>query len=126
MARSKNSCTQPILSGARKATKDFEWHGMQIKAGETVLALNPSGNFDPARFANPREFDPTRKGNRHFTLAGGVHACLGAHLERRELRVLLEEWFKRIPEFRPKPGSDTAVFPGLLSIRNLAIVWEVG
>jgi cytochrome P450 len=115
--------TQPILSSRRTATQDFEWHGVQIKAGDGVACLNPAGNFDPSRFGNPREFDPTRKVNRHFTFVAGIHSCLGAHLARRELRVLLEEWFKRIPEFRVKPGADTTVFPGLLSIRNLPLVW---
>lgn len=115
--------TQPILSSARSAAKDFEWHGVQIKAGDNFSCLIPAGNFDAARFANPRVFDPARTGNRHFTFIAGIHACLGAHLARRELRVLLEEWFKRIPEFRVKPGADTTVFPGLLSIRNLPLVW---
>lgn len=117
--------TQPILSSGRRATKDFEWHGMQIKAGDSFSCFNPAGNFDETRFANPREFDPTRKGNRHFTLVAGVHSCMGGHLARRELRILLEEWFKAIPEFRVKDGADTAVFPGLLSIRNLPLVWDV-
>ena len=117
--------TQPILSSGRRATRDFEWHGIQIKAGDSFSCLNPAGNFDATRFPNPREFDPTRKGNRHFTFVGGVHTCLGAPLARRELRTLLEEWFVRIPEFRVKPGADTTVFPGLLSIRNLPLVWDV-
>jgi cytochrome P450 len=118
--------TQPILSSARHARKDFEWHGVQIKAGDSFSCLNPAGNFDPTHFENPRVFDPTRKGNRHFTLVAGVHSCLGGHLARRELRILLEEWFKRIPNtFRVKPGADTAVFPGLLSIRNLPLEWDV-
>ncbi|MFC0204384.1 cytochrome P450 [Novosphingobium soli] len=117
--------TQPILSSARTATKDFEWHGVQIRKGDSIQCLNPAGNFDPARFADPRTFDPERRANRHFTFVGGVHICLGAHLARRELRLLLEEWFKRIPEFRVKPGADTTVFPGLLSIRNLPLVWDV-
>lgn len=117
--------TQPILSSGRRASRDFEWHGVQIKAGDSFSCLNPAGNFDPTVFANPREFDPTRKPNRHFTFVAGVHLCLGAPLARRELRILLEEWFKRIPEFRVKPGADTTVFPGLLSIRNLPLVWDV-
>jgi cytochrome P450 len=117
--------TQPILSSARTVKHDMEWHGVTLKAGDSVQCLNPSGNFDPARFENPRLFDPTRKGNRHFTFVGGVHLCLGAPLARRELRTLLDEWFKRIPEFRVKPGADTTVFPGLLSIRNLPLVWDV-
>ena len=117
--------TQPILSSGRSVKHDMEWHGVTLKAGDMVQCLNPSGNFDPARFENPRLFDPTRKGNRHFTFVGGVHLCLGAPLARRELRTLLDEWFKRIPEFRVKPGADTTVFPGLLSIRNLPLVWDV-
>ncbi|VWX52794.1 cytochrome P450 [Novosphingobium sp. 9U] len=116
--------TQPILSSARTAKLDFEWHGIQVRKGDSFQCLNPAGNFDPARFDNPREFDPERKANRHFTFVGGVHICLGAHLARRELRVLLEEWFARVPKFRVKPGADTTVFPGLLSIRNLPLVWE--
>ncbi len=118
--------TQPILNTGRRAIKDFEWHGVQIKAGDSFSAMNVSGNFDPTRFENPRVFDPTRKGNRHFTLVGGVHSCLGGHLARRELRMLLDMWFKAIPgEFRIKPGTDSTVFPGLLSIRNLHLVWDV-
>ena len=61
----------------------------QVKAGDTFQCLNPSGNFDPHQFADPRKFDPTRKGNRHYTLIAGVHSCLGGHLARRELRALL-------------------------------------
>lgn len=117
--------TQPILSSTRSAKCDFEWHGQQIKAGDTFQCLNPSGNFDPAQFDDPRTFDPARKANRHFTFVGGVHLCLGAPLARRELRILLDEWFKRIGPFKVKEGTDTTVFPFLLSIRNLPIVWDV-
>ncbi|RYY42586.1 MAG: cytochrome P450, partial [Sphingomonadales bacterium] len=116
--------TQPILSSARRAKKNFEWHGVQVKAGDSFSCFNPGGNFDPARFPDPRTFDPARKANRHMTFVAGVHICLGAPLARRELRILLAEWFRRIPEFRVKPGADTHVHPGLLSIRNLPIVWD--
>jgi cytochrome P450 len=116
---------QPLVNSGRKVKRDFTWHGVEIKAGDWVCAYSTSGNFDPAQFKCPREFDPERKANRHFTLAGGVHICLGAHLARRELRILLDEWFKRIPAFSIKPGADTNMMPGLLSIRNLPLVWEV-
>ncbi|MBE7248928.1 MAG: cytochrome P450, partial [Actinomycetospora chiangmaiensis] len=117
--------TQPILSSARTIKHDVEWHGVQLKAGDVVQCLNPAGNFDESRFGCPRDFDPERKANRHFTFVAGVHLCLGAPLARRELRILLDEWFRRIPAFRVKEGADTTVFPGLLSIRNLPLVWEV-
>jgi cytochrome P450 len=116
---------QPLVNSGRKVKRDFLWHGVEIKAGDWVSVFNSSGNFDPAQFACPHAFDPERQANRHFTLAGGVHLCLGAHLARRELRLLLREWFKRIPAFRIKPGADTTMTPGLLSIRNLPLVWEV-
>ncbi len=116
--------TQPILSSARRAKRDFDWDGVTIKAGESISCLNPAGNFDPTQFDDPRTFDPTRKGNRHFTFVAGVHLCLGAPLARRELRILLDEWFRRIPAFGVKPGADTSVFPGLMSIRNLPLVWD--
>jgi cytochrome P450 len=117
--------TQPILSSKRIARHDLEWHGVTIKEGESVMCLNASGNFDPAQYPNPRTFDAARPINRHFTFVGGAHRCLGAPLARRELWILLEEWFKRIPEFRVKPGADTTVFPSLMSIRNLPLVWDV-
>ena len=116
--------TQPILNTGRRVKEDFEWHGLTLKAGDNVQCYNAAGNFDPSRFADPRTFDPARRNNRHFTFIAGVHLCLGAPLARRELRILLDEWFKRIPEFRIKPGADISVFPGLLSIRNLPLVWD--
>jgi cytochrome P450 len=114
----------PVVNSGRRAKHDFEWHGVTIKKGEQVQCLNAAGNFDPTRFAQPRRFDPARSPNRHLSFIAGVHICLGSSLARRELRILLEEWFKRMPEFRAKPGSDTSVYPGLLAIRHLHIVWN--
>ena len=75
-----------------------------MKAGDWVTVYNTSGNFDEKQFPNPHVFDPERQHNRHYTLSGGIHLCLGAHLAKRELRVLLDEWFKRIPSFEAVPG----------------------
>jgi len=114
----------PVVNSPRRAKRDLEWHGVLIKQGEPVHCLNAAGNYDPSQFADPRRFDAARSPNRHFSFVGGVHICLGAPLARRELRVLLDEWFKRMPEFHVKPGTDTSVYPGLLSIRNLHIEWD--
>ncbi|PKB14371.1 cytochrome P450 [Novosphingobium kunmingense] len=117
--------TQPLVNSFRLVKQDLDWDGVTLKAGDYVTCLNSSGNFDPAQFADPRTFDPARSPNRHYTFVGGVHLCLGAHLARRELRILLDEFLQRIPAFQVKPGADTTVTPGLLSIRNLPIVWSV-
>lgn len=114
----------PVVSSSRHARQDFVWHGIQIRKGDSVRCNNAAGNYDPARFPDPRRFDPRRHANRHFTFVAGVHICLGAALARRELRILLEEWFARMPEFGPKPGSDTTCYPGLLSARHLHISWD--
>lgn len=115
---------QPLVNSGRRIKRTFTWHGVELKEGDWIACINSAGNFDAEQFECPRQFDPERKNNRHFTLVGGVHICLGAHLARRELRVLLQEWLSRVPPFRIKPGADTTVVPGLLSIRNLPIVWD--
>jgi len=114
----------PVVNSGRSVKQDMEWHGVTIKAGEQVQCLNAAGNFDSARFPEPRRFDAARHANRHFTFVGGVHICLGAALARRELRILLEEWFRRIPQFDLVPGSDTSCYPGLMSARHLRIRWN--
>ncbi len=114
---------QPLVNSFRLVKQDLDWDGVTLKAGDYVTCLNSSGNFDPAQFTNPRDFDPARPVNRHYTFVGGIHLCLGAHLARRELRILIDEFVKRVPAFTVKPGADTTVVPGLLSIRNLPIVW---
>lgn len=115
---------QPLVNSFRLVKQDLDWDGVSLKAGDYITCLNSSGNFDPDQFPDPRRFDPARGANRHYTFVGGVHLCLGAHLARRELRILLEEFLARVPTFRVKPGADTTVTPGLLSIRNLPIVWD--
>ncbi|WP_374526942.1 cytochrome P450 [Novosphingobium sp.] len=114
---------QPLVNSFRILKQDLEWDGVTLKTGDYITCLNTSGNFDPAQFPDPRTFDPARSVNRHFTFVGGIHLCLGAHLARRELRILLEEFLARVPTFTVKPGGDTTVTAGLLSIRNLPIVW---
>jgi cytochrome P450 len=116
--------TQPLVNSFRLVKQDLAWDGVTLKAGDYITCLNSSGNFDAAQFPNPRSFDPARQPNRHYTFVGGVHLCLGAHLARRELRILIDEFIQRVPAFRVKPGADTTVTPGLLSIRNLPIVWD--
>lgn len=116
--------TQPLVYSRRTLKRDHTWHGVDMKKGERVMCLVSAANFDPERFENPHGFDPLRQHNGHVTFITGRHICLGAHLARRELRILLEEWFKRVPAFRPRPGADLSVSPGLISILHLPLVWD--
>jgi cytochrome P450 len=115
---------QPVVNAPRLVRKDYEFKGVKLKAGDHIMCFNVAGNFDPAEFERPWEFRLDRPSNRHFTLAGGPHRCLGSHLARREIRIATGEFLRRIPEFRVKPGADTTAFPGLIAMPRLPLVWE--
>jgi cytochrome P450 len=54
-----------------------------------------------------------------------VHRCLGSHLARRELRIALERWHARVPEYELKPDIELHYPMGLRTVENLELVWEV-
>ena len=81
----------------RTAVVDVELGGHTIRAGDKVILWYVSGNFDEAVFADPQRFDVGRSPNDHLTFGkGGPHFCLGAHLARQEVRVVLEELVARV------------------------------
>jgi cytochrome P450 len=114
---------QPLVNSARLIKEDHEIRGVKVRKGDWIQCYNAAGNFDPEEFDNPREVRLDRTPNRHFTLAGGPHRCLGSHLARRELRIALGEFLRRVPPFRLKPGADLTVFPGLIAAPHVPVVW---
>jgi cytochrome P450 len=114
----------PTVNTARVAKVDHEMHGVTIKAGDRVLCLIAAGNFDAREFDDPRSFRTDRNSNRHLTFIAGPHRCLGSHLARREMKIALAEFLRRVPPFRLKPGADRTVAPHMQSMRHLPIVWD--
>ncbi len=84
---------------ARRLTEDVEYKGCPMKAGERVLMNFPGANRDPAVFENPNEVILDRAVNRHVAFGAGIHRCAGSNLARMEVRVSLETWLQRIPDF---------------------------
>jgi cytochrome P450 len=84
---------------ARVVTGDVEFQGCPMKAGDKVLMNFPAANRDPEVFENPDVVDLDRAHNRHVAFGSGIHRCAGSNLARMELRVALEEFLKRIPDF---------------------------
>ncbi len=84
---------------ARLVTGDVRWQGVDMKADDWILLSFPAANRDPAQFDRADEVIIDRELNRHAAFGLGIHRCLGSHLARMELRVALETWLDRIPEF---------------------------
>jgi cytochrome P450 len=76
---------------------DVEVRGTRIRRGDKVLLWFISGDYDERQFTDPFRFDTARSPNPH--LAFGLrspHKCIGEHLARVEIRVLLEELLPRL------------------------------
>jgi cytochrome P450 len=84
---------------ARLVKEDMEWRGVDMKADDWILLSFPAANRDPQQFDRADEVVIDRQVNRHAAFGLGIHRCVGSHLARMELRVALEVWLQRIPEF---------------------------
>ncbi|MEV1169248.1 cytochrome P450 [Nonomuraea sp. NPDC049784] len=84
---------------ARLVKEDMRWNGVDMKADDWVLLSFPAANRDPEQFVQAGEVLIDRQVNRHAAFGLGIHRCVGSHLARMELRVALEVWLERIPDF---------------------------
>lgn len=110
----------------RTVVADMEIAGCPFKAGERVLASIGSANTDPRRMPDAGTFDPERSPNRHLTFGTGAHTCVGNHLARMELRLVLQEWHRRIPAYRLRPGTvlDYSDDNMTRTLAELPLVWD--
>ena len=84
---------------ARLVKQDLHFRGVDMRADDWVLLSFPAANRDPAQFDRAGEVIIDREVNRHAAFGLGIHRCLGSHLARMELRVALEVWLERVPQF---------------------------
>ena len=84
---------------ARRLGEDVEYNGCPMKKDERILMNFPGANRDPEVFENPDEVILDRQLNRHVAFGAGIHRCAGSNLARMELRVAIETWLERIPDF---------------------------
>ena len=93
---------------AREVMKDTVISGCPVKSGNMVLLSFPAANRDPAMFPDADKVVLDRKENRHAAFGLGIHRCVGSNLARMEMTVAIEEWLKRIPDFRLDPAGKVA------------------
>jgi cytochrome P450 len=109
----------------RVTTIDTEVLGVPIPAGSLTNLVVATANRDPALFASPDAIDLDAADRGHFGFGGGIHRCLGSHLARRELRLAVEEFHKRIPDYELAEHADPeVVWPsGTLHLRELPLAF---
>jgi len=94
----------PVIFMRRTLTRDYTMNGQDYRKGDKVVLFYYAANRDEAEFADPERFDITRSPNPHLGFGGaGPHFCLGAHLARRELTVMLRELLTRVPDITAGP-----------------------
>jgi cytochrome P450 len=116
----------PVPSGVpRVATGDVDLpRGYKVPSGTAVMVSYGAANIDPEVFTDPSDVRFDRSPNPHIAFGGGVHRCLGSHLARRELRVTLREWHRRIPDYRIKAGHEKLEYQtGLRHVKDLTLSW---
>ena len=84
---------------ARYVAEDVDYNGCPMKEGDRVLMNFPAANRDPAKFPDADKVIIDRATNPHIGFGAGIHRCAGSNLARMEMRVSVQEWLKRIPDF---------------------------
>jgi cytochrome P450 len=113
----------PVQVVPRVVVEPITMQGVDLEPGDAVMLVLGAANIDETVFDDPREVDFGRDMSRHVAFSGGNHRCVGAHLARLELRVALEEFHRRIPDYRIPDGVEIHFSPGIRQANRLPLVW---
>jgi cytochrome P450 len=89
----------PISHFTRVATEDCELHGKPVHAGDQLALYFASANRDEDVFDDPFTFRVDRRPNPHLAFGFGEHFCVGAHLARVEVEMVLRHLLRRLDGF---------------------------
>jgi cytochrome P450 len=110
----------PVIFMRRTVTRDYSMNGHDYHAGDKVVLFYWAANRDESVFTDPDGFDITRSPNPHVGFGGaGPHFCLGAHLARREITVMLRELLTRVPGIRATAPPDRLLSSFINGIKHL-------
>jgi cytochrome P450 len=112
-----------MVNLTREANRDTSLEGVLLKAGDLVVLPTPLCNF-PEDGGDWLTVDFDRPRSVHATFGAGPHYCLGSMLARAEIRIFLEEWLTRIPDFALAPDALLQVKVGAAAgLVSLPLVW---
>jgi cytochrome P450 len=106
----------------RTCTKETEFGGVKMMPGDKVAVHTTLAGRDPEAFPNPGEIQFDRN-PRHVSFGFGPHMCIGMHLAKREMRVAIEEFVARIPQFSLKSEHEIEYHLGMIQPVTLPLVW---
>jgi cytochrome P450 len=110
----------PVIWMRRSVTRDCTLNGHDYREGDKAVLFYWAANRDESVFAEPERFDITRSPNPHVGFgAAGPHFCLGAHLARREITVMLRELLTRVPTIRAAGEPDRLLSSFINGIKHL-------
>ena len=113
-----------IAPVARIVIKDELWRGAQFSKGDMVLINYTAANIDDRVFAHGDQVDIGRERINHIAFGAGPHRCIGRHLARIEINVMLQEWLARVPLFSPDPHLPDKTHGGhVVGMDTLPLVW---
>lgn len=113
-----------LANTARVIVEDFDYKGVHFRAGDRILPANLFVGIDDRLNDDPLVVDFERAKPVHAAFGNGAHACPGAVLARREVRIFLQEWLSRIPDFQIRPGTRPILATGMVNgVLRLELVW---
>ena len=94
----------PLMHVRRTAMKDAAIGSQQIKKGDKVVVWYVSANRDEEQWPQSMRFDVSRfnagAATPHLAFGHGPHYCLGWRLAELQIRITIEEFIRRLPDFR--------------------------
>lgn len=109
----------------RVLTADIERKGVTMKRDDMLLVVDAAAAIDERAWPDPLTVDFDRDARLHDTFGNATHKCVGEHLARMEINVFVEEWLKRIPEFRLDPATPPRVYGGpVIGMTQLGLRWD--
>lgn len=115
----------PLVVMSREVRADTILRGVRLRRGDMITIPTMLYNLDPTVYPDPLGVDWTRPVLTTCTFGHGTHRCVGAPLGQREVTIALEEWLRRIPDFRVPEGDLVGVRGGVVAVLDrLPLAWE--
>jgi cytochrome P450 len=112
----------PVQLVSRVAMSDTELGGCPVHKGDVVYAFLGGADTDGEGLETEDGVTFDREINRHIAFGSGPHRCLGSHLARMELKIILNEWHRRIPNYKLAPGQEIHYTSGVRSIESFRLI----